>query len=134
MGSEMCIRDRMTITYKNLGQATHFRFYYVVGYLQEDGPFLYSGGGGWRHVVNIEIESEMSEDGEWATVTVDLVEATMVDGVSEWGTADILCIPRWDSVQYVDGSYNSNFTNNDVLFKGIEFNALPEGEDEEEVA
>ena len=115
--------DQMVITYKNLGDATHFRFYYVVGYTKEDGTgFDYSGAGGWRKAVDIPIQSNMSEDDDWATVTVDLVQETIVDGVSEWGTADILCIPRIDSVKIVNGKSNGWFKNNDVLFKGIEFN------------
>ena len=162
----------MTITYKNLGEATHIRFYYVVGYDQvaEDGThyYLYSGAvegrkynpnlseesvvndsgvtewrgpGQWRggnattgrgSYVLFEIESNMSASDEWATVSIDMAEATIMsavagelEGVSEWGTADILCIPRWEAVIYENGSYHSNTLNNNVYFRGIEFSPVP---------
>ena len=166
------VGDYMTITYKNLGEATHIRFYYVVGYDQvaEDGThyYLYSGAvegrkynpnlseesvvndsgvtewrgpGQWRggnattgrgSYVLFEIESNMSASDEWATVSIDMAEATIMsavagelEGVSEWGTADILCIPRWEAVIYENGSYHSNTLNNNVYFRGIEFSPVP---------
>ena len=155
--------DYMTITYKNLGPATHIRFYYVVGYDQvdENGThyYLYSGAeegvkynpnadstdpsygvGQWRGGVNgswvmVEIESNMEETDDWATVSIDLNKATIMSdaageaaGESEWGTADILRIPRWEAVIYdeTNNTYTSDSLVNIVWFRGIEFTAVPE--------
>lgn len=119
--------DYMTITYKNLGPSTHILFYYVVDYLQEDGSFIHSGEGGWKTRVLIPIETNMDEDGEWATVSVNLVEETMVNGVSEWGTADVLMVPCWMVVKEnpSTGKFEGWYADNDVLIRGIEFTAVP---------
>ena len=134
----------MTITYKNLGPSNYFRFYYVVAYFDENNELngIYSNGtyehgaiGMWSKNVDIPIKSNMSETDEWETVTVNLVEATMISKnfgttedpdwrtISEWGESVILCIPRWEALT-VDGSgRNGDYSNNDVLFKGITFTA-----------
>lgn len=109
--------DVMTITYKNLGSATQIFFYYVACYLQEDGTFTYTNNGGWNTRVTIAIESGMSEDDDWATVSVDLAEETIVDGVSEWGTADVLMVPCW---MFVDSNGAGWFENN-ILISSIDF-------------
>lgn len=119
--------DYMTITYKNLGPSTHILFYYVVDYLQEDGSFIHSGEGGWKTCVLIPIETNMDEDGEWATVSVNLVEETMVNDVSEWGTADVLMVPCWMVAKEnpSTGKFEGWYADNDVLIRGIEFTAVP---------
>lgn len=140
-GTTTRVGDEMTITYKNLGEATHIRFWYVVGYHQGvidgvDYGYWYSpmptskqNVGRWQAAVNIPIQSNMSESDDWATVTVNLYElaVNVVDGISyyEWQNADILCIPRWDAVKSNgSGSFNGFFYDNDLLFKSIEFNSL----------
>lgn len=136
--------DVMTITYKNLGPSNYFRFYYVVAYFDEnnelngiysDGTYEHGSIGMWSKNVDIPIKSNMSETDEWETVSVNLVEATMISKnfgttedpdwrtISEWGESVILCIPRWEALT-VDGSgRNGDYSNNDVLFKGITFTA-----------
>ena len=133
------IGDKMTISYKNLGDSNVFRFYYVVKYMTGDNND-YSGGGGWKICVQIPIKSNMLETDDWDTVEVNLAKATVVsvtaeDGtisnVSEWGTAKVLCIPRWDACKADDPANSKShvsswYQNNDVLIKGIEFTAVTE--------
>jgi uncharacterized repeat protein (TIGR02543 family) len=141
--------DYMTVTYKNLGEAQYFRFYYVVGY-DKTGGFQYSSitngqpVGGWNIVCVMPIETNMSEDDEWATVTFDMVELTkvaeenlrfgtgfdadvqamieanIVDGyVSEWGLADMLCNVRFDACKYPQ-EYTGTYQTPDFYFSGNE--------------
>jgi hypothetical protein len=149
-GRSQRFADYMTITYKNLGDADYFRFYYVVGY-DKTGGFQYSSitdgqpVGGWNIVCVMPIESNMSEDGEWATVTFDLVELTKVaqdklrfgtgfdadvqayiesnideDGyVSEWGLADMLCNVRFDACKYAN-PYDGTYQKPNFWFSGNE--------------
>ena len=134
------LANRMRVTYKNLGAANRFRFYYVAAYLLEDPedpnkPYLYSpikpdgsytayGQGGWSKYIEMEIRSDMSEDDEWVTVTVDLIDTTIqqtpTGPVSELGTASALMIPRIEAYT-TEGAYRGWIDNNDVLFQSIEF-------------
>lgn len=150
--------DVLTLTYKNLGEATHFRFYYVVGY-DKEGGFQYSSitygqpVGGWNIMCEVEIRSNMQETDDWATVSINLVEATKVaesrlrfesgfdatvkdfllgqvlDGyVSEWGTSDIICNVRFDACKYAQTTKGTeqdfDFENNILLVKSIEYGPL----------
>ncbi|MDE6273559.1 MAG: InlB B-repeat-containing protein [Clostridiales bacterium] len=123
--------DKMTITYKNLGPCRTLRFYYVVDTYHEDAQnWTHSGGGMWVTLIDTPVQYRMDENGEWATVTIDLAEKTIVDGVSEWGTAHMLMVPRWE---FVDVTSEINAAgkpkarnmhlDNDVLIKSITFHA-----------
>ena len=125
----------MTITYKNLGPCKTLRFYYVVGYYNEEtSEWTHSGNGGWQAgmLIDTPVKSGMKESDEWATVTIDLVEGTKrADGYSEWGNAQMLLIPRWE---FIDASLTEDndagrpkgrnpHLDNDVLLKSIVFHA-----------
>ncbi len=127
--------DKMTITYKNLGPCKTLRFYYVVGYYNEEtSEWTHSGNGGWQAgmLIDTPVKSGMKETDEWATVTIDLVEGTKrADGYSEWGNAQMLLIPRWE---FIDASLTEDndagrpkgrnpHLDNDVLLKSIVFHA-----------
>lgn len=140
LATEERLANTMRVTYKNLGGANHFRFYYVAAFktgvddngnpiyeyspIKPDGSFTEPGKGGWNMYIDMEIQSEMSEDGEWATVEVDLIDTTIRDTsdgpVSELGTASVLLIPRIEAYTS-EGEYRGWIDNNDVLFQSIEF-------------
>ena len=109
--------------------------------VNDNGVTEWPGLGQWRgggadagrgSYVLFEIESNMSASDEWATVTVNLAEETIMsavagelEGVSEWGTADVFCVLRWEPLIEENGSYSSNFVGNQVYFKSIEFSPAP---------
>lgn len=88
-------KNMLDITYRNVGKSNKIRFYYVMAYAQEGGGHIYSGGGGFAKMVDVDIHEP---DDEWHTATVDMGAKTIsnVDGISEWGTADLLSIFRID--------------------------------------
>ena len=88
---------------------------------------LYSNGDLKKLIIPLIIEQTLA-------IAVGMADTIMVSaageaaGESEWGTADILCIPRWEAVIYdeANNSYTSNSLVNIVWFRGIEFTAVPE--------
>lgn len=94
-------KNELSITYRNVGKGRVIRFYYVMAYAKEGGGYTYSGNGGFLKFVDINIEAG---DGNWHTATVDMGAKTIseTDGISEWGTADLLSIFR------IDYPYKSN--------------------------
>lgn len=108
----------LTITYRNLGNAQNIRIYWMVTY--EDGT--YSGPDGERRLYSYfekDIKSGMSEDDEWETLTIDMGEATVVNGESQWADGQILNILRIDS-RYCEGM-DEEFVPNIIEFKEISF-------------
>lgn len=108
----------LTITYRNLGNAKSLRFFWVVEY--ENGT--YSGPGGEAepfYSFAVDIKRGMSENDEWQTVTVDMGEATVVDGVSQWAQGKTLNIFRIDA-EYMEGM-DAEFVPNIIEIKEISF-------------
>lgn len=108
----------VTITYKNLGNSPGFRIFWTVEY--EDGTV--SGQDGedrtWDYG-EVETKKNMSEDDEWATLTIDMGKLSIINGVSQWADGKKLNYFRLDSLYYA--GMDKDYVDNVMLIKEISF-------------
>lgn len=126
-GMDMTKSQIMTIKYKNLGNSPKLRIFWTVRY--EDGTV--SGQTGetaaertWDYG-EVEIQSGMSEDDDWATLIIDMGKLSTINGASQWADGKILEMIRLDSLYYV--GIDEKYVDDIILFKEISFSA---GEDQ----
>lgn len=117
-GLDMTKSQIVTIKYKNLGNCPGFRFYWTVTY--EDGTVSGQDGDDrtWDHG-EVEIQKGMSEDDDWATLTVDMGKLSTINGASQWAGGKIMHMFRIDSLYY-DG-LDEEYVDDIILFKEISF-------------
>ena len=110
--------QKMTITYRNLGNSERLSVFWLIQY--EDGT--YSGPNGEYllfHKGTFDIKNKMTEEDEWATVTVDMGELTLANGESQWSKGGKLTLFRIDSL-YSEGD-DEEFVPNIIQVKDITF-------------
>lgn len=113
----------VTIKYKNLGNCPGFRIFWSVKY--EDGTV--SGQDGDDRTWDfgeVEIQQNMSEEDDWATLTIDMGKLSIINGASQWAGGQTLDMFRIDSLYYA--GLDEEYVDDIVLFKEISFS---EGED-----
>lgn len=112
--------QKIRVTFKNMGNASTLKFYFVAWYDDEtkefvDMPhFTEKTACTYRY---FEDEKNMTEDSEWLVKELDLAAATVHNGVSLWGNASTLVQLRIDS-GYVSTSKDD--LSNEVWIKSIE--------------
>ncbi len=117
--------QKIRITFKNMGNASSLKFYFVAWYddvTKEfvDMPnFTEKAACTYRY---LDDEKNMTEDSEWLVKELDLAAATVHNGISLWGNASTLVQLRIDS-GYV--SENENDLSNELWIKSIEGIADP---------
>lgn len=126
-GMDMTKSQILTIKYKNLGNSPGLRIYWTVRY--EDGTV--SGQFGetmaertWDFA-EVELQSGMSEEDDWATLTLDMGKLSIINGASQWANGKTLEMLRFDS-RYHAG-VDKEYVDDVILFKEISFS---EGEDQ----
>lgn len=119
-GLDMTHSQILTFQYKNLGNTPKLRLFWTVTY--EDGTV--SGQDGqdrtWDYG-EVEIKSGMSEEDDWATLTVDMGELSKINGASQWAGGKILSMLRIDSLY--SAGMDKEWVDNIILFKEISFAA-----------
>ncbi len=119
-GLDMTDSQILTIKYKNLGKTPKFRIFWTVTYA--DGTV--SGQDGTDRTWDsgeVDIQSNMSEDDDWATLTIDMGELSKINGASQWAGGKILSYFRLDALY--SASSNEEWVDNIMLFKEISFAA-----------
>ena len=90
MAIDISNSQKVEVTFRNLGNASSLKFYYVVQ--MADGTFTNGEG---PHEDNAflyrykESEKNMDPNGEWSTVVLDFA-STLTNGVSTWGISSVL--------------------------------------------
>ena len=122
-GLDMTKSQIVTIKYKNLGNTPGFRIFWTVNY--EDGSVSGQDGDDrtWDYG-EVEIKKGMSEDDDWATLTIDMGKLSIINGASQWAGGKILNMFRIDSM-YCEGM-DEEFVDNIILFKEISFAPGPD--------
>ena len=118
--------QKIKVTFKNMGNASTFKFYFTAWYDETTKEFVdlqhftekcaYT----YRYTAD---EKNMTAEDEWLVKEFDLSEATIHDGVSLWGNASTLLQLRIDS-GYV--STGPDDLSNEVWIKSIEGVPAPE--------
>lgn len=115
---DMTSSQILTIKYKNLGNNPGFRMYWTVRYA--DGTV--SGQDGDDRTWDfgeVEIQRNMSEDDDWATLTVDMGKLSTINGASQWADGQILEMFRLDSKYYA--GLDKKYVDDVILIKEISF-------------
>lgn len=117
-------KNMLEITYRNVGKANKINFYYVMGYVHPGSPMTYSNGGGFGPKAYVSIDIEAPDD-EWHVATVDMGANTYFAasaGISEWGSADMLCFFRID---YPHGVNSADMQEGDAVLEVKEVKFYP---------
>ena len=111
--------QKLAITFKYLGKAESMALYFVA---QDENGNPVGGSNFFSEATCVkyyfkESEKQMSADGEWVTVVLDMAGGTMQNGVSLWGTATTLTKLRFQ-VSYASQSQDD--LSNEIWVKSIE--------------
>ena len=117
--------QKLQITLKNVGKAETLRFYFISWVDAENKIYANNMAGmneactsrAYRY--DTETEMNMTEDSEWMTITFDIAKESIYNGVSLWGTSEILLSLRVQS-GYRSDPENPNDLSNELWIKSIE--------------